>query len=90
VPVVVVVANNAGPGGATRQSAHFPPDHPERVLRFGAGVRYDRTMASFGGRGHRVDRPGQIAAALSGALADGEPTCIDVLTNEFSTAVAAI
>lgn len=89
VPVVVAVANNAGSGGATRQRRYFPQDHPERVLRFGADVRHDLTMHSFGGRGLRIDRPGQIAAALTQALACGEPVCLDVLTNE-NTALSAV
>lgn len=38
VPVVVVVANNAGAGGATRQRSFFAADHPERVLQFGTAI----------------------------------------------------
>ena len=81
-PIVVVVANNAGPGGATAQSRHFPPEHGERSCRFHPEVRHDLMMASLGGRGWRVEAPGQLGPALTEALACGGPACIDVLTNE--------
>lgn len=90
VPIVVVVANNAGPGGATRQRQFFPPDHPERVLQYGPGIRYDLTMASFGGLGCRIDSPGQIGTALSDAIASEAPVCIDVVTNENTALTAAV
>ncbi len=84
VPIVVVVANNAGPGGATVQDRHFPPQHDERSCRFHPEVRHDLMMASLGGRGWRVDAPGQLGPALTEALACGGPACIDVLTNEHT------
>lgn len=90
VPVVVVVANNAGAGGATRQRKSFPADHPERVLRFCADIRHDLTMASFGGLGRRVEGAGEIGAALTAALASKAPVCIDVVTNENTALSAAI
>ena len=90
VPVVFVVANNAGAGGAIRQRQFFAPEHSERVLRYGAEVRHDVTMRSFGGRGCRIDRPGQIAAAIKQAITCGQPTCIDVKTNEHTAVSAAI
>ena len=90
VPVVVVVSNNAGPGGATGQRKFFAADHPERVLRFGAAIRHDLTMASFGGRGVRVERPGEIGPALDHAIACGVPVCIDVVSNEDTALSAAI
>lgn len=90
VPVVFVVANNAGAGGAARQRQFFPAEHLERVSRFGADVRHDRIMAAFGGRGWRVDGPGQIAGALKEAMACGQPACIDVITNQYTATSAAI
>lgn len=84
VPIVVVVANNAGPGGATTQDRHFPPQRDERSCRFHPEVRHDLMMASLGGRGWRVDAPGQLGPALTEALACGGPACIDVLTNEHT------
>jgi 2-hydroxyacyl-CoA lyase 1 len=90
VPAVFVVANNAGAGGAVRQQQFFAPDFSERVSRYGAGVRHDLTMQSLGGRACRIDRPGQIAAAIEEAIACEQPTCIDVITNEQTAATAAI
>jgi len=90
VPVVVIVANNGGPGGATRQRKVFPADHPERVLQFVPGIRHDLMMASFGGLGRRVDAPGQIGSALTDAIASNVPACIDVVTNENTGVSAAI
>lgn len=90
VPVVIIVANNAGAGGATRQRKSFPADHPERVLRYGDDVRHDLAMASFGGLSRRVNGPGQIVAALSDAIASNAPMCIDVVTNEDTAVSAAI
>ena len=90
VPAVFIVANNAGAGGAIRQRQFFAPELTERVLRYGAEVRHDVTMTSFGGRACRIDRPGQIAAAIKEAIACGQPTCIDVITNEETAVSAAI
>jgi acetolactate synthase-1/2/3 large subunit len=90
VPAVFVVANNAGAGGALRQRKFFAPGFTERVSRFGADVRHDLTMTSLGGRACRIDGPGQIAAAIKEAIACGQPTCIDVITNENTAAAAAI
>lgn len=90
VPVVFVVANNAGAGGAVRQRQFFAPTFAERVSQYGSGIRHDVAMTALGGRGQRIDRPGQIAAALKDAIACGEPTCIDVITNEYTAVAAAI
>jgi 2-hydroxyacyl-CoA lyase 1 len=90
VPVVIVVANNAGAGGATRQGQFFPAAHPERVSRYGTDVRHDLTMRSCGGRGYRVEFPGELRSALADAFASGSPACIDVMTNEHTAVGAAI
>lgn len=89
VPITVFVANNGGAGGANRQRACFPAGH-EPVLQYTAGIRHDLTMASFGGRGVRVERPGQLGAVLADALAGDMPVCIDVTTNENTALTAAI
>lgn len=89
VAVTVIVANNAGSGGANRQRTCLPAGH-ERVLQYGAGVRYDLTMASFGGQGVRVDTPREVGAALRDALACDVPVCIDVATHEHTALAAAI
>lgn len=86
VPVVVAVANNGRPGGAARHRSFFASGEPEQVSHFAPGIRHDLTMASFGGRGLRVEEPG----VLGTALAAGEPVCIDVATNENTALAAAI
>jgi thiamine pyrophosphate-dependent acetolactate synthase large subunit-like protein len=60
------------------------------VSRYGAEVRHDVTMRSFGGRAHRVERPGELTPAVKEAIACGKPTCIDVMTNEHTAVAAAI
>jgi thiamine pyrophosphate-dependent acetolactate synthase large subunit-like protein len=47
-------------------------------------------MASFGGRGVRVDTPREVGTALRDALAGDVPVCIDVATNENTALSAAI
>jgi 2-hydroxyacyl-CoA lyase 1 len=81
VPIIVIVANNGGLGGVTRQRALYGANHPDRVCEFAQGVRHDRLMAALGGLGLRVERPGELAGALATALAHGGPSCIDVMTN---------
>jgi thiamine pyrophosphate-dependent acetolactate synthase large subunit-like protein len=38
-------------------------------------------MNALGGRGIRVQRPGEMGHALREAFASDAPTCIDVVTN---------
>ncbi|HWC15125.1 MAG TPA: acetolactate synthase [Actinomycetota bacterium] len=79
LPVVCVVGNN-GIWGLEK--------HPMRAL-YGydvvadlrPGIRYDRMMESFGGRGELVDDPEQIRPALERAFDSGEPTVVNVLTD---------
>jgi acetolactate synthase-1/2/3 large subunit len=79
LPVVCVVGNN-GIWGLEK--------HPMRAL-YGydvaadlqPGVRYDRMMESFGGRGELVDDPDELSPALKRALDSGEPTLVNVLTD---------
>ncbi|RPH64445.1 MAG: thiamine pyrophosphate-binding protein, partial [Burkholderiales bacterium] len=81
VPITAIVANNGGPGGTTRQREFFAPDCREPVAIYTDGIRHDRIMEALGGRGIRVQRPGELRPALREALAADSPTCIDVLTN---------
>ena len=78
VPIVVVVANNDGNGGSLRQRMHLGDSAAESVMMFRPGLRYEKIMAIFGGRAEHVDRPGDIGPALTRALADGRPACINV------------
>ncbi|RPH58047.1 MAG: hypothetical protein EHM83_18025, partial [Burkholderiales bacterium] len=56
-------------------------DCREPVAIYTDGIRHDRIMEALGGRGIRVQRPGELRPALREALAADSPTCIDVLTN---------
>jgi thiamine pyrophosphate-dependent acetolactate synthase large subunit-like protein len=79
LPVVCIVGNN-GIWGLEK--------HPMRGLygydvaaELRPGIRYDRMMESFGGRGELVEDPDDIAPALKRAFDSGEPTLINVLTD---------
>ena len=79
LPVACVVGNN-GIWGLEK--------HPMRAL-YGydvaadlqPGVRYDRMMEAFGGRGELVDDPEDLGPALKRALDSGEPYLVNVLTD---------
>ncbi|HEX2196879.1 MAG TPA: acetolactate synthase, partial [Actinomycetota bacterium] len=45
------------------------------------GIRYDRVMEAFGGRGFFVEDPGDLAPALKAALDSGEPALVNVVTD---------
>jgi acetolactate synthase-1/2/3 large subunit len=77
VPVVVVVANNDGNGGAVSQRAYYP-DWADPITMFGAGIHYDQMMSTFGGYGEHVDRAEEIQPALTRAVESGMPACINV------------
>ena len=83
IGIIVVVANNAGAGGTTRQRSVLRT-HPEAVLSFSTAVRYDRVADGLGCTGEHVASagtlPGALLAALERAERDRTPTCIDVGT----------
>jgi thiamine pyrophosphate-dependent acetolactate synthase large subunit-like protein len=78
IPIIVVVANNDGITGTTRQSRHFPADYPELFSRFLPAVRYDRLMEVFGGYAAWVEEPRDIGPALERALQSNRPACLNV------------
>ncbi len=79
LPVVCVVGNN-GIWGLEK--------HPMQAL-YGydvaadlqPGIRYDRMMEAFGGRGELVEDPEGVGPALRRALDSGEPAVVNVLTD---------
>jgi thiamine pyrophosphate-dependent acetolactate synthase large subunit-like protein len=77
VPVIVVVANNDGNGGAVSQRAYYP-DCADPITMFGADIHYDQMMSAFGGHGEHVDRAEEIQPALRRAVESGLPACINV------------
>lgn len=77
VPVVIVVANNDGNGGAVTQRTYYP-GWADPITMFGAGIHYDQMMSTFGGYGEYVDRAEEIQPALTRAVESGMPACINV------------
>jgi 2-hydroxyacyl-CoA lyase 1 len=80
IPVIVVVVNNDGNGGAVVQRTHYPPG-AEPITMFGPDIHYDQMMATFGGHGEYVERAEDIQPALRRAVASGRPACINVRTD---------
>ncbi len=83
IPSVTVINNNSGFGqnvtGVRRISGNRP-GRGEELVRFGP-TDFTKVAASFGVRGIRVERPGDLAAALAEALAANEPVVVDVVTD---------
>jgi acetolactate synthase I/II/III large subunit len=79
LPVACIVGNN-GIWGLEK--------HPMRAL-YGydvaadltPGLRYDRMMESFGGRGELVEEPEDLAPAFKRALESDEPYLVNVITD---------
>lgn len=83
IPIIVVVANNDGNGGAVSQRKYYPGS-VDPITMFGPGIHYDQMMSAFGGHGEHVDRAEEIAPALTRAVASGIPACINVRVNPDS------
>jgi thiamine pyrophosphate-dependent acetolactate synthase large subunit-like protein len=79
IPIVVIVANNQGNCGATKQRAFFGEENSELVTMFQPGIEYDQLLTMFGGRGTSVDNPDTLSAAVTEALSCGGPYCINVI-----------
>ncbi|MBY0333255.1 MAG: hypothetical protein K2X49_21540, partial [Acetobacteraceae bacterium] len=83
IAVVLVVNNNSGFGqgwpNLLRQVGNRP-QAAEQLLRFGP-TNFAEVARSFGVHGIRVERPGEMAAALQRALAMNEPVVVDVATD---------
>ncbi|HEX2059082.1 MAG TPA: acetolactate synthase [Actinomycetota bacterium] len=45
------------------------------------GIRYDKVMEAFGGRGFFVEDPDELGPALKAALDSGEPALVNVVTD---------
>ena len=80
LPVVVIVANNAGWGDVRHEQDQF----------FGAGhrvasellpTRYDRLAEALGGRGEHIEQLDQLRPALDRAVTSNVCTVIDVTTD---------
>jgi acetolactate synthase I/II/III large subunit len=83
IAAVVVVNNNSGFGQnltGVRRIAGNRPGRGEALVRFGS-TDFTAVAKSFGVRGIRVERPGEIGPALADALGAGEPVVVDVVTD---------
>jgi acetolactate synthase I/II/III large subunit len=83
IAAVVVVNNNSGFGQNLTGVRHIAGNRPgrgEALVRFGP-TDFTAVAKSFGVRGIRVERPGEIAPALAEALGAGEPVVVDVVTD---------
>ena len=83
IATVVVVNNNSGFGQnltGVRRIAGNRLGRGEALVRFGP-TDFTEVAKSFGVRGIRVERPGEIAPALAEALGAGEPVVVDVVTD---------
>jgi 2-hydroxyacyl-CoA lyase 1 len=78
IPIVIVVANNDGNGGALRHRMHMHGIDSEPVMRFQPGLRYDAIAAALGCHAEHVEHAKDIGPALSRAIASKRPACINV------------
>jgi acetolactate synthase-1/2/3 large subunit len=83
IPATIVVNNNSGFGQnltGVRRAAGNRPGRGEELIRFGP-TDFAAVAKSFGVRGMRAERPGEIASALAEALSASEPVLVDVVTD---------
>jgi len=78
IPIVVVIVNNDGIVGSTRQRRFFSPDYPELFSQFLPALRYERLMELFGGHGEWVENAADVPAAIRRAIQLNRPACINV------------
>ena len=79
LPVVCVVGNN---GIWALEKYPMQALHGYDVATdLRPGIRYDKVMEAFGGRGFLVTEPGELSPALKAAFDCGEPALVNVLTD---------
>ena len=74
LPVTVVVLNN---GGLYRGDAVNAASADPAPTVLDPAAHHERLIEAFGGAGHHVTTPGQLAQALRAALGSGQPALID-------------
>jgi len=84
IPVVVVVANNDGATGATRQIANFGRDYAELFSRYQADLRYERIAEALGCGAEYVSDASGVAPAFERAAASRLPVCINVHVDPYA------
>ena len=78
VPIVVIVINNDGIVGASRQASVFPPEYEELFSRFQPALRYERIAGVLGCEEQFVTDVADMRPALERAAASPLPACINV------------
>ncbi len=78
IPIIVIVMNNDGIAGATRQASVFPPGYDELFSRFQSGLRYERIAGALGCAEQFVTDVADLRPSLERAAASPLPTCINV------------
>ena len=75
---IVVVSNNRSWGDVRYEETEwFGATYASDLTE----ARYDKLGEALGGRGERVEKPEDLRPALERAVASGQPTVIDVLTD---------
>ncbi|MGH8728229.1 MAG: thiamine pyrophosphate-binding protein [Burkholderiales bacterium] len=84
IPIIVIIANNDGHGGALNQKKFYGEDYPERVTMFQSDIRYDQITRALGGYGEYVEDVERLRPAFERALTSGLPACINVKVDQHS------
>jgi len=80
LPIVTVV-NNDRQWGMSAHGQDLIYGEGRRVVTELAPTRYDLAAAGFGCHAEHVERPDDLAPALTRALAAGRPACVNVMTD---------
>ena len=80
VPLVIALMNNRSYGNIYYRASRMGPG-PERLTDI-PGIDWVAFARSMGGDGERVERPGEIATAVSRALRAGGPYLLDLHTDK--------
>ena len=83
VPIIIVVVNNEGNGGAGVQVSLFPEGY-QRVTMFQPDIHYEEIMRAFGGYAEHVESPAELAPALERAVRSNEAACINVKVDPYA------
>ncbi|MCZ6748982.1 MAG: oxalyl-CoA decarboxylase [SAR324 cluster bacterium] len=75
LPITWVIFNNNGIGSGVPE---LPEDGPPPVQVFSPGLRYDKMMEAFGGKGYYCETPDELSAALKAEIGSPEPALISV------------
>lgn len=77
LPIVSVVGNDAGWGQIRNPQINMVGE--DRAIATAlAPTRYDKIVEAMGGHGEHVERPEEMAAAITRALESGKPACVNV------------